>query len=825
MTWGGTDLRKLCFELVEDIIYCPLTTLGTPLAKAVRGSRREVARKRNLVSLLASRRFSLVLGLALLLFSAVYGSQLRLQLVWNSNKYGYGPTLYELDPFQEYFVADTLMERGLDYLTYLNHYNNLTHIFWYPWGRDFTHSVYIGLPFFSIITYQLARVFNPALTLYEWMVYLPPLFFVISLVGVYLAVREVSSDIPAGLASLVYSLMFNSRQLAGFTVKYSIGLAFLSLAVYLHIRAWKKRDYFTASLAGVSLGLAALGWAGFNVVFAAMVAHVVLIPLMRPPSKQDVLMWVFEYLPLFILQLAAPTYGLRYVVRSVGILGPASLLLLLIGYTVHRLKISRLASRLGVLAEKPSALYLAILVLAALGGTYMMLRGGIALAGKALAAVGLGSLSHVLVETVAEYQPSGAQDIIASLGITVVYAFLSISYVVLSNLVKKRASKYGWYVLIASLALIVGALIYSRQGLPASTFVVSLATAAGLVSLGIASMLRDEEFFLVSLFALALVGSINISYFTYLLTVPTVILAGILIHAVIARALAGRTSFLTRILSLVLLLIFLSSAILQASTMWVRAYTVQLPTLVEASLGLNVEAPVWVDALNWIRESTPKDSVIVSWWDYGYWISVVGRRATVADGATINATQIEVLADALTSTEGRALDIMVQKFRIRPDRLYVVAYEVFLVDTSTLIFNPGPLVLGGTILGADAAKGIAAIYKIAGKNPPVYVYSSTSGAAVGLPDWTSGNLTSTLLYGMLLDAAYRVWGPSGFRAAFIYKDPQVPPEIPRPKLTLFEPAYISTSLLFSQGQYSVYVLLAVYKPKTITTESPLIQSK
>ncbi len=771
-----------------------------------------------MVSILASRRFSLVLGLTLLLFSAIYGSHLRLQLVWNSNKYGYGPTLYELDPFQEYFVANILLERGLDYLTYLNHYNNLTHIFWYPWGRDFTHSVYIGLPFFSIITYQVAKVFNPALTLYEWMVYLPPLFFIISLVGVYLALREVSGDVSAGLASLVYSLMFNSRQLAGFTVKYSIGLAFLSLAVYLHIRAWKRKDYLTASLAGLALGLAALSWAGFNVVFAAMVAHIVLIPLLRSPSKQEVLMWILEYLPLFILQLAAPTYGLRYIVRSVGILGPASLILLLIGYAVHRLKVGRFAPQLGTLAERPSILYLLILVLVALGGTYVVLRGGIALAGKALAAVGLGSLSHVLVETVAEYQPSGAQDIIASLGIAVVYAVLSISYIVLSNLLRKRSSRYGWYVLIASLVVIIGALIYSRQGLPASTFAVSLATAVGLISLGIASMSRDDEFFLIVLFALALVGSLNISYFIYLLAVPTVILAGMLLHVIVTRMLVGRTSLLTRILSIVLLLIFLSSAALQASTMWVRAYSAQLPTLVEASLGLNVEAPVWVDALRWIRENTSKDSVIVSWWDYGYWISVVGQRASVADGATINATQIEILADALTSTEERALDIMTQKFRIRPDKLYVAAYEVFLVDTSTSTFSPGPLVLGGTILGADAAKGVAAIYKIAGKNPPVYVYSSSAaGVAVGLPDWTSKNLTSTLLYGMLLDAAYRVWGPSGFRAVFIYKDPQIPPEIPRPNLTLFEPAYISTSLLFSQGSYSVYVLLAVYKPVVATT--------
>ena len=763
---------------------------------------------------LRSRRFSLILGLSLLLFSIAYGSHLRLYTVYNSNRYGYGPTLYELDPFQEYFVASLLLEHGIDYLSYLNHYNNLTHIFWYPWGRDFTHSVYVGLPLFSIATYGMARLFNPALTLYEWMVYLPVVFFAISAVGVFLSVRELSSDVPAGISSLSYSLMFNSRQLAGFTVKYSIGLAFLSIAVFLHLRAWRRRDYLSASLAGLFLGLAALGWAGFNVVFAAMVAHVVLLPLVRKPEGRDVVTWVLEYLPLLALQLSAPTYGIRYITRSVGILGPVSIALLLVGYLLHRGGASRYAQHLGLLVERPRLSYLSVLTLAGIGGVYLVLRGGLALAGKALAAVGLGSLTHVLVETVAEYQPSGSQEIVAMLGAAVVYSILSVSYMFLSSLLKRRGSRLGWYCTLGSIALIISALVYSEQRLPAAQFVLSAAVAAGLVAASIGSSLRDEELFLVLFLAFAMVGTINISYFVYLLSVASVILAGYMVYVLLVRATAPRSGFMSRLISIVLIGIYVISVASQASTVWVRAYSSQLPTVVEASLGLNVEAPVWLDALRWAREGTPKDSVIVSWWDYGYWISVVGERASVADGATINATQIELLAKALTGTEEEALDIFVEQFRIRPDRLYVAAYEVFMVDVGTGSFYPGPLLLGGTLLGADAAKGIAAIYKIANRTPPVYVYSDPSrNRVVGLPDWTSKNLTSTLLYGMLLDAAYRVWGPNGYVARFIYKDIQNPPVIPRPSLSLFEPAYISTSLVFGQGQYSIYVLLAIYKPR------------
>ena len=48
----------------------------------------------------------------------------------------------------------------------------------------------------------------------------------------------------------------------------------------------------------------------------------------------------------------------------------------------------------------------------------------------------------------------------------------------------------------------------------------------------------------------------------------------------------------------------------------------------------------WFQALDWIQDNTPTNSVIVSWWDYGYWINVMGNRTTVADNATLNETRI-----------------------------------------------------------------------------------------------------------------------------------------------------------------------------------------
>ncbi len=40
----------------------------------------------------------------------------------------------------------------------------------------------------------------------------------------------------------------------------------------------------------------------------------------------------------------------------------------------------------------------------------------------------------------------------------------------------------------------------------------------------------------------------------------------------------------------------------------------------------------WQYAMSWVRENTKEDAVFGHWWDYGYWIQSIGKRATVTDG-------------------------------------------------------------------------------------------------------------------------------------------------------------------------------------------------
>ena len=42
----------------------------------------------------------------------------------------------------------------------------------------------------------------------------------------------------------------------------------------------------------------------------------------------------------------------------------------------------------------------------------------------------------------------------------------------------------------------------------------------------------------------------------------------------------------------------------------------------------------WLEALAWLHDNTPQSSVVMAWWDYGYWITALADRKTLADNGT-----------------------------------------------------------------------------------------------------------------------------------------------------------------------------------------------
>merc|ERR1712180_142872 len=64
------------------------------------------------------------------------------------------------------------------------------------------------------------------------------------------------------------------------------------------------------------------------------------------------------------------------------------------------------------------------------------------------------------------------------------------------------------------------------------------------------------------------------------------------------------------------------------------------------------------EAYWWLRQNTPEDAKIMSWWDYGYQITAMANRTILVDNNTWNNTHISRVGQAMASTEDKAYEIM-----------------------------------------------------------------------------------------------------------------------------------------------------------------------
>lgn len=74
----------------------------------------------------------------------------------------------------------------------------------------------------------------------------------------------------------------------------------------------------------------------------------------------------------------------------------------------------------------------------------------------------------------------------------------------------------------------------------------------------------------------------------------------------------------------------------------------------------------WCDTLTWVKENTPEDSIILSWWDYGYWINRIGQRE-----AYITPSQ---QAERITETA---------QFFLSPVNSTEIAFDYLILDYAT----------------------------------------------------------------------------------------------------------------------------------------------
>ena len=559
----------------------------------------------------------------------------------------YGFYLNEFDPYYDYYAAQHIVNlaqsQGLYAALFANPPNcgpavytachNMQGYFywhdiqtWYPAGRNVAATSQGGLQVFGALTFLLVHnVFGVSITLYDWLEVLPVFLGAITTVVFYFLVRKIAGDAAGLFAALMFAVSppliergnlgwFKSEPLA---ILLFVTASYLVLTVFDKERKVRSR-ILRGLMGGILIGYANTAWGGGDYFSAAFGLIFILIPFLN--------LDIGGYTPAIISFTAStlfmsaifPRPGVAIVTNPVG--------LVLIGGTIFTL-VAQWAKTWAKPTEYRS--------------TLIKFLFGFGLAGLTLLSFGLvGGLTLRYITAIAPWARSG-NALVQS---------------VAEHFVPTGADYFTSYAILLCFGMAGALVAFRRRGIP-----MIYALVFGLTGLYFSAAF--SRLLVYSSIALGLLGGIGFAELAYAIVKPS---ATPLVKK--KQAPTSRNE-----MKVVFSIAVIALVVLPAGSYWIPnpitcSYSGQLfcnnspaDTGVSIVNGATIYSRSafsdWIQTLQWVRTETPTNSVVVSWWDYGYWFAVMGNRTTVVDNATLNSTRIEQVGQMLMSNVTQAATI------------------------------------------------------------------------------------------------------------------------------------------------------------------------
>lgn len=634
-----------------------------------------------------------------------------------SAKYGF--YLNEFDPYYDYYAANHVVtlaqQNGLVYALFNNPPNCGPDVLtschsqqgyfywhdvqtWFPYGRNVAATSQDGLQVGGALLYLLVHnIFGAQISLYDFLILLPVFFGAISSVLFYFLMRKIAGE-AAGLFSAMMVAVsppliqrgnlgwFKSEPLA---ILLFIAASYLVLSVFDKERTLRSR-ISRGLMAGFFAGYANTAWGGGDYFSAAFGLLFLLLPFMNV-DLAGVSPAAVSFTAATIFSSAIfPRPGVQIVTNPVG--------LALIGGTVFLLLAQWAKSWVKPLEYRQTLTkFLFGFILGGLAITSFGLVGGISL--RYLSAIAPWARSqNALVQSVAEHFVPTGSDYFTS------------------------------YLLLLSFGVAGAFIAFRRRSVP-----MAYALIIGLTGLYFSSAF--SRLLVYSSIALGLLAGIGFAELAFALVKPG------------TTPLVKKKPVYTarNEMKVVFSVVIVALIAVPAGTYWIpnplpctsanTYFCDQSPADSGVSLANGAtsypRSPFndWIQTLQWIRQNTPTNAVIISWWDYGYWTAVMGNRTSAADNSTINGTRIAQIGRMFMSNATQAALIAKQIAGDRP------AYILLFVTGSIIQINTGqqfyilqvPAGGGFTAGGGDESKKQWFI-RIGGLNESKFLECSSSSA-------------------------------------------------------------------------------------------------
>jgi dolichyl-diphosphooligosaccharide--protein glycosyltransferase len=524
--------------------------------------------------------------------------------------------LSEFDPYFNYRFTQYIVNHG--FLSWAWPTQWIDPQRWAPQGSNVPAGFFPGLPMAGAFFYDIIAGVGVNIQLMDFLALLAPIFSTMAVFALYFLGKEIGGKAVGLLAALFMALdpTHIERTGFGFYGDETVGILALVIFVLMFLRAIdENRPIKSVAIYGITGGLAlgyfSASWGASYFPVGLATLFVFVLVLIRRYTPRLFLAYGLTFGLGLFLSASVPKNGLSYL-TTFAILPVAGVFLVLF--------FSEVARNIGSLRWK----VITIIVIAAL------LIAGFALMYQ------LGFMRSIAGKFLSVLNPftRGAQPLIQSVAEHKLSAWGQMYY------------EYG----IGILFFIVGFYFVLRNPTNKNIFLVVF----GITSLYFAaSMVRLFELFTPAYAVLAGIGITGIlkPFITLIKEPPRISLKKKLGMEHVGREFSGATVLL-------IFLILMTSVAFPMPRVFRSAYVPV--TITASSLPIAPAVPVrqWLDMLQWTRSNLNSGTVVCAWWDYGYWLTVMGNVTTLEDNATNNSTQIQNCGFAFMANETDAVKML-----------------------------------------------------------------------------------------------------------------------------------------------------------------------
>ena len=587
-----------------------------------------------------------VAALALILFLAFVIRILPLR--WE-NLSGGTALLNEFDPYYQFSITQHMVNFGLLSPYWPTQWVN--NQLWYPFGFSMAGSL-PSTPITGAVLYDIVKLFGANIDLMTFCALVPPIIGVVSVLTVYFLGKDIGGKAVGLFAALFFALepSIVQRTSLGFFDTQVAGTLGLVLFAFLFLRSIDNNRSVKASIlyslsAGASLAYFIGGWGGAYYILGLSVLFAVAMVLLKRYSQRLLLSYSITFgLGLFIAT-KIPYINLSYLTTYAVLPVAGGFLLLLLAETLRQ----NISSRTKVLL---SASAVAVIVV---GFAVIWVTGFIGtIAGK------FGSvlnpflrIASPIINSVAEHQISAWGNIYIELGVGILFFLLGL-YFILRNPTNRNV----FMIVFAITSLYFAGSMVRLLAIFAPAFcIVAAMGVLGLVK-PFFTLLKEKSGTTKMKRKLARVSKEYSGFAVFF----------IFIILVTSFAFTPETGGVPRSIDSA----FVPTAISASS----------LP-IGGASLTQSVSA--WTTSLNWLSHNVPSNNVVVSWWDYGFWLTYLGNVTTLNDNTTENTTQIENVGFIFMGNENQSLQMLSTYNNYNsPGRVnYILVFTVLQISQSS----------------------------------------------------------------------------------------------------------------------------------------------